>query len=140
MMTSPYNLMVVKELNGNMIRNKTKNVTLATEIEFANSMFSKARGLMFRSALPNGKSMLFTFGSEDHVGIWMLFMRFPIDLVYLDSRKRIISIYENIKPINLNPNTWKVYYPNTPAKYVLELSQGTVKKTGTELGDILDFD
>ena len=63
------------------------------------------------------------------------------------SRKKVFFIEfinrnKNAKtwqPIGLNPKTWKVYYPDTPAKYVLELSQGTVKQTGTELGDILDF-
>jgi len=123
-----------------MIRNKTKNLTLITEIELADSMFLKARGLMFRKEMDSKKGMLFTFNKQERTGIWMLFMRFPIDLVYLDSQKRIINIYENIRPIGLNPGTWKVYYPETPAKYILELSRGTVKQTGTELGDILEFE
>ena len=122
-----------------MIRNKTRNKTLISKIERADSYFAKARGLMFRSGLEEGQGMLFTFPSEDRVGIWMLFMRFPIDLVYLDSGKRVIDVFENIRPVSLNPRTWKVYYPKQPAKYILELRQGTVKETGTEIGDVLEF-
>ena len=122
-----------------MIRNKTKNKILVSKIEKAESFFAKAKGLMFRSEFPKDSGMLFTFDNEGFVGIWMLFMRFPIDMVYLDSEKRIVGIYENIIPVSMNPKTWKVYYPEIPAKYILELNSGLVKESKTEIGDILDF-
>jgi uncharacterized membrane protein (UPF0127 family) len=121
------------------MKNKTKNTVLAEKIELAGSFWKKMIGLMFRSGLEPGQCMLFTFGSEDYTGIWMLCMRFSIDLVYLDSKKRVITIYENIRPAGLDPRTWKVYYPDVPAKYVLELEAGAVKRTKTERGDIISF-
>jgi uncharacterized membrane protein (UPF0127 family) len=121
------------------MKNKTKNTMLAEKIELADSFFSKMIGLMLRKALGPKTCMLFTFGQEDYTGIWMLFMRFPIDLVYLDGRKRVITIYENIRPVGLDPRTWKVYYPDVPAKYVIELASGSVKKTRTVVGDVISF-
>lgn len=122
-----------------MIRNITKNKIIVSEIEKADSFWKKAKGLMFRKELDNKKGMLFTFENEDLVGIWMLFMRFPIDLIFLDFDKQIVEIRKNIKPVSLNPRTWKVYYPDVPAKYILEINSGVARKTGTEIGDILDF-
>lgn len=123
-----------------MIRNKTRKTILIENIERSDSFFRKAKGLMFRCGLDEDGGMLFTFSGEGRVGIWMLFMRFPIDLVFLDSKKRVTDIFEGIKPVSLNPKTWKVYYPSAPSRYALELSQGTVKRTGTRTGDLLEFD
>jgi uncharacterized membrane protein (UPF0127 family) len=123
-----------------MIRNKTKNTILVNETERADSVFSKAKGLMFRSELGKGRGMLFTFGREDYVGIWMLFVRFPIDLIYLDSKKRVVGIFERIRPVTFNPKTWKVYYPVVPSKYIIEVNSGIIRETGTEIGDSLEFE
>jgi uncharacterized membrane protein (UPF0127 family) len=122
-----------------MIINLTRKAALAMEVETARSFFSKALGLMFRSGLPDGRGMLFPFSGEGRVGIWMLFMRFPIDLVYVNSAKRVVGIFERVRPVNWRPGTWKVYYPPVPARYVLEVASGTVKRTGTEIGDVLEF-
>jgi uncharacterized membrane protein (UPF0127 family) len=122
-----------------MITNLTRKSVLAGEVEIASSFFSKARGLMFRSGLAEDGAMLFPFREEARTGIWMLFMRFPIDLVYVNSKGRVVGIFEHIRPVSLNPKTWKVYYPPEPARYVVELASGTVRRTGTRIGDVLNF-
>ena len=102
---------------------------IAENVEVAESLGSKALGLMFRKALPRKSAMLFIFDNPGKHGIWMPFMRFPIDIVFLDSRKRVVGLHERVKPISLRSGkTWKVYYPDKPAKYVIELPAGQVRR------------
>jgi uncharacterized membrane protein (UPF0127 family) len=64
--------------------------------------------------------------------IHMLFMKFPIDVVWVDSGMNVVDLKESIQPFNpLKPNTWRVYKPEKPARYVIELSEG---KLGTTFG------
>ncbi len=127
------------ETQDGRIVNRTRKRTLAREVEIADSFRERARGLMFRGSLPEGKALLMVFPDEGDHRIWMLGMRFPIDLVFLDSDKRVIGIHESIRPISLDPRTWKTYCAEKHARYVLELCPGTVRKTGTEQGDLAGF-
>ena len=118
------------------ITNSTRKNTVSNKTEIANSIFKRSLGLMFRK---EPRPLLMILDEESKPGIWMLFMRFPIDLVFIDSLKRVVSVVEDIKPINLNPDTWKIYYPSKPIKYVLELPAGTIKRKGIKTGDRLTF-
>ncbi len=120
------------------IVNLTKKTMIAEEVEKAESFWKKAKGLMFRKSLPEGKAILLIFEKEGNHGIWMPFMRFPIDAIFLDSRKRVVKIHENIQPMSLNPKTWKIYH-SKPVKYIIEMNAFSVKTTKTETGDIIEF-
>ena len=121
------------------ILNRTRNTILVKDIETADSAFRKAVGLMFRKELRKGRGLLMNFGRDSRPGIWMLGMRFPIDLVFIDRRKRVVDLREGIKPMSLNPGTWCVHYPRKSVRYVLELNKGMLKRTGTGIGDVLEF-
>lgn len=121
-----------------MIKNE-KGKVLARKVELADSIWKKTKGLMFRGSLPKGSGLLMDFGSEQRPGIWMFCMRFPIDLVYIDSSNRVVDIKEDFRPMTLNPLTWKVHYPKKPARYVLELPAGAARLTGTKLNSKLMF-
>lgn len=95
---------------------------------------------MFRGKLGENCGLLMVFRKQSKPGIWMFGMRFPIDIVFISSRKRVVDVRENVKPLSLNPLTWRVYYPRKPAKYVLELSAGAARATGTKPGDRLGWD
>ncbi len=122
-----------------MIINKTKDTILAKEIKIADNSGKRARGLMFRDSLPENQALLMVFPRKGNHKIWMFGMKFPLDLVFLDSSKRVIEIHENVRPMNLSPKTWKTYCSGKHAKYVLELNPGVVEKTKTGVGDLLDF-
>ena len=64
------------------------------EIELAESFFSRLRGLMLRSHLDSGKGLLLAPCNSIH----MLFMRFAIDVIYLDKEYRIKKIARNVLP------------------------------------------
>ena len=115
---------------------KIKNTT--KEIEFENiklcrSFGSLMKGLMFKK---EGKALL-DFKKEGFYGIWMLFMRFSLDMAFLNKNKEIVDIKRNIRPISINPKTWKTFYPKKSARYVLEVEKGKLKDF--EIGDQLEF-
>jgi uncharacterized membrane protein (UPF0127 family) len=56
---------------------------LATEVEVADSLFSQARGLMFRRSVPDDYALVFRFDRPRRRGLHMVFVPFPIDAVWL---------------------------------------------------------
>ena len=122
-----------------MMKNVTKDKILVKSIEVADSIGKKTKGLMFRENLDPETGFLMVFRYEGKHSIWMPFMRFGIDIVYIDKEKRIVDIKHSVRPIGKNPKTWKVYKPSKPCRYVLEVSSGLMKKSGTKIGDVLEF-
>ncbi|MBN3037607.1 MAG: DUF192 domain-containing protein [Candidatus Diapherotrites archaeon] len=103
---------------------------IARRVEEARSALQKAIGLMFRKSF-DGAHVLF-INSETRVGasIHMMFMRFPIDVVFLDSKKRVVDVRRDVKPWVLNVT------PNKPAKYVVELPAG---KADVKVGECVEW-
>ncbi len=122
-----------------MIRNKSRGTVLCATHEVAETGWQKTRGLMFRKVLPQGHGLLMKFEKESRPGIWMLGMRFPIDIVFLDSGKRVIRVVENARPLGLSWRSWRVYFPPRPVGFVLELPAGRARESRTMVGDEVGF-
>jgi len=58
--------------------------TLAADVERADSWLARARGLMFRRAVPDDYALVFPFGGTKRRGIHTVFVRVPIDVVWTD--------------------------------------------------------
>jgi hypothetical protein len=88
--------------------------------EWARTPWKKMLGLMFRPGVTT--PLVLEVGSESRIGasIHMMFMRFPIDAVFLDKHCRVVD-KATLKPWTLN------YTPKKPAKYVVEMRAGTAK-------------
>ncbi len=112
---------------------------IAENVEVAESGFHKARGLMLRKKLQRDSGLLMVFNKPGKHGIWMPLMRFPIDIVFLDSRKRVAGLHPRARPISFRKRTWRIYYPEKPAKYVIELPAGQIKRKNIQPGDRLVF-
>ena len=93
----------------------------------------RAIGLMFRDGIAENTCMLFIFPSEARQGIWMHNMRFAIDVIWLDSECRIVSLGKNLKPCK-SVFGCKTYLPDGDAKYVIEMKAGTVNKNKIKKG------
>ncbi len=113
------------------IRHKGRTIDVYLADSFAAMLF----GLMYWERLEKGKGMLFTLNSEGRIsaGIWMLNMRFPIDIVWMDSDGRVVDIEEKAKPC-ASFFRCKTYVPGSKAKYVLELNAGSARKLGIKVG------
>ena len=110
------------------------NVTINAEI--ADTIPKQIKGLMFRDSLPKNQGMLFIFGSDGYPGIWMMNMSIPIDILWIDSKHKIVDIVENAQPCRL---LCPSYTPKSAARYVLEVNAGFVEKNGIEIGDKAGF-
>ena len=91
----------------------------------ANSFASRFRGLMGVAQLPPGSGLLLPGTSSVHTH----FMRFPIDVVFLDSGRRIVSLVPSLRP-------WRLAAART-AESVLELAGGECERLGLAEGDVL---
>jgi hypothetical protein len=113
-------------------RNKAVKAYLADS--FAKKMF----GLMYRDRLERDRGMLFVLGRESVVGasIWMLNMRFSIDVVWMDRGGRVIDVAENLRPC-ASAFGCKTYAPRERAKYVLELNSGMARSLEIKRGEIM---
>lgn len=114
-----------------LIKNITKNNEL--EAMHARSPLALTKGLMFKKK----GSMLLEFPFSARHGIWMLFMRYPLDLIFLDSEKHVAEIIKNVPPLTLDPRTWKIYHPKIVARYILEVQTGDSRHYA--VGDLLEF-
>jgi uncharacterized membrane protein (UPF0127 family) len=75
--------------------------------------------------------MLFVYDRDDELTMWMKGMKFPIDIVWLDSEKRVVHYVENVQP---DAEPYEKYTPTSPARYVLELQAGMVERAGIKIG------
>jgi uncharacterized protein len=91
----------------------------------ATSFASRFRGLMGVAELPAGSGILFPGTSSVHTH----FMRFPIDVVFLDSGWRIVSVVAALRP-------WR-FAAAKSAESVLELAGGECERLGLAEGDVL---
>jgi uncharacterized membrane protein (UPF0127 family) len=123
------------------IANMTRKTVVAETVEVAGSFWKKSLGLMFRSGIDDSAGFLMEFGkpSKDLYSIWMLGMRFPIDIIFINARKEVTDVCGNVPPVYPNPATWKVYRPTRPVKWILEVKAGRAKETRTKPGDRLSF-
>ena len=75
------------------------------------------------------------FEKPEKEGFWMKDMKFSIDIIWIDENMSVIHIEKS-----LSPDTYpKVYYPESPAKYVLEVSAGQADSLGLKIGDKIEF-
>ena len=98
--------------------------------EVAVTGLQQQRGLSGRKNIPANYGMLFVFPKDDLHGIWMKDMLTPIDIIWLSDTGTILSINELVEP-----STYPfVFYPNVPARYVLEMRAGQSNARGWKVG------
>lgn len=100
-------------------------------LEIADTKIKRHIGLSFRKTLKNTKGMIFIFPEERRYPFQTENMRFPIDILYLDSSMKVVSIYQDIKP-SRNP-----IVPSRNGRYVLELPSGAARDYGITSGSQL---
>jgi uncharacterized membrane protein (UPF0127 family) len=91
----------------------------------------RENGLSGFKGLSDKELMLFVFDYDDVVGFWMKDMLFSLDIIWIDSAMKVISIEKNVTPETFP----KIFYPTKPARYVLELAAGMTDRLGTKIGD-----
>jgi uncharacterized membrane protein (UPF0127 family) len=110
--------------------NRTRQVYLATHLAFADTHWTRLRGLLgaSRGDFRNGCGLWIV---PCH-GVHTLAMGFPIDVVYLDRTRTVIHMEKGLQP-------WRFAPVRLQAASVLELPSQTVTGTGTGLGDKIEI-
>ena len=99
----------------------------------------QARGMMFRDSLEPRRGMLFIHDRPGHYTYWMYQVRIPLDILWLDSSKRIVEISANTPPCRTQASECPHYGGRERAQYVLELAGGMAEKYGLKTGQTLVF-
>jgi len=110
---------------------------LSEECELADSFIKRLLGLMFsgkfRDVLIKAKRESIEFAS-----IHMMFMNYPIDVVWINASHVVVDVLHGVPPLSLtNRKTWRLYKPKERAQYVLEIS--VKRPVEVEVGDEIDF-
>jgi len=99
-------------------------------VEFVDNDKDRAQGLMYRKSLPEGQGMLFDFGREQDVAMWMKNTYIPLDMIFIQGDGRILRIAENTTPLSE-----RIIASGGPVRAVLEVIGGTAQKLGIAPGD-----
>lgn len=107
----------------------------AFQVEVAETKYFLQKGLSGHKALKSNEGMFFVFEIPDNYGFWMKDMTFPIDIIWIGPDFKINHIEQGV-----TPETYpKVFYPEAPSKYVLEVSSGRSETLNFKIGDTVEF-
>jgi len=109
--------------------NTSKRTVLAERLREARTPWSRLVGLLNRNHLPEGEGLLIVPCSSVHT----FFMRFPIDVAFLDRKGRVLKVFMSVPPFRL-------LLGGPGARMALELPSGTLARTSTVPGDQLLFE
>ncbi len=111
------------------IINQTKGTELASDARFARSFWSRLIGLLGSRTLPSGAALVI----EPCTSVHTAFMRFAIDVLYVDRSRHVVKSVANLKPFRMSA----VLHGRCS---VVELPSGTIAATSTAPGDQLAFE
>lgn len=111
-------------------------VQLVTDV--ASTGDQRSLGLAVKDDLKESEAMLFVFSKENEYGFWMKGMKFPIDIVWLDSDREVVHVEHNLEPCGTG--SCPTYRPDGDALYVLETVAGFAKKYDVVRGTQVEFD
>ena len=110
------------------VRNPARGTVVAHNVCLADTPRARRVGLLKQAKLEPGEG-LWIYPSQAIHTFWM---RFPIDVAFLDRNLRVKRVYHRIPPFRLTRLVWG-------ARSVLELASGVLASTRTETGDQLQF-
>lgn len=99
-------------------------------IRIADTDAHRELGLMFVTHLPSDEGMLFPEDKPQIMSMWMKNTLIPLDMLFIDTRGRILCVLSNAKPESL-----EILTCDKPVKAVLEIGGGEAQRRGIKVGD-----
>ena len=109
------------------MRNRTRQAVLGDAVDVADTQAKRNTGLLKHSQLGPGEGLWI-----DTWSVHTFFMKFPIDLVYLDKKRKVRKVRKAVP-------AWRLSACLT-AHSILELPAGTIEATGTQAGDVIEIE
>ena len=101
--------------------------------EIADTDGARMTGLMYRGSLAETGGMLFVFPVPGRYSFWMMNMRFPLDIIWIDEARRIVDIKAGVEPCAAG--SCESILPRSDALYVLEVPAGFTLRHQAAIGD-----
>jgi uncharacterized membrane protein (UPF0127 family) len=117
-------------LRSNVLKavNHSRYALLGERVVQARTLLARARGLLGTRELPRGGGLWI----EPCRSIHSFGMRYEFDAVFLDGSGQVIGACSRFRRNRVSPIFWK-------ARGVLELPAGTIDRTATQVGDVVEF-
>lgn len=110
------------------IQNNTQQTTISDKCRMAEDFKTRLIGLLDRSEIHPGEALVITPCQQIH----MFFMKFPIDVIFVDRSDTVVGLVENIQPFGLSSIIRNSYR-------AIEVPVGTIAQTRTCMGDSIQF-
>ncbi len=112
------------------ITNLSNKKIMSEDFVVCSDIFTMAKGLMF--SRKQERALVFKFKKERKISLHMLFVFYPIDVLFLNKEKTVVGMKENFMPFTF-------YKSKKEAMFAVELNEGDIKKTKTMIGDKIRF-
>ncbi len=103
-----------------------KNNKIISKPKVAHTVFQKAKGLMFSKQ----RDLLFVFKTEERLNFHMVFVFYPIDIIFINHNFEVVDFKKSFKPFTF-------YYSKRKALYALEVKEGFIEENNIKIGDKL---
>lgn len=87
---------------------------------------------MLRGEFRSEQALVFPLSEPKRYSVHTFFMRFPIDLLYLNQELEVIESRKELPP-------WKTHKSEEEVSILVELPAGRIEEVGVKIGDVLDF-
>ena len=123
-----YNGCFVKKIESKCMKvyNSTQNNLIADDVKIAKNFITRSLGLIPKKIITEKEGLII----KPCCSIHTFFMKFPIDILFVDRKNRIIALYENVGKNHILPIHWN-------SLYVIELCAGQISAKNIKKGDII---
>jgi uncharacterized membrane protein (UPF0127 family) len=113
---------------------ETRSGPVLLDVEVADTDAQREHGLMFRRQLPENHGMIFLFGNEREITMWMKNTYVSLDMVFIGDDWHIVHIARDAEPLSTD-----IISSVQPASRVLEILAGQADKLGLKPGDTVSL-
>lgn len=110
------------------VYNSSKNNLVADKVFVADNFVTRTIGLISKKEILEGEGMVI----KPCCSIHTFFMRFDIDVLFVNKKNEVVAVYENVKPNRVLPIHFN-------SEYVIELPAGGVSSKNIQKGDLLNM-
>jgi hypothetical protein len=111
------------------IINQTKGKLLADKVIIADTFLARIKGLLGKNSLEENEALIIRPCSSIHT----FFMRFAIDVVFLDRQNRVVAFKKNLVPFRLT-------FAHHKACLAIELPAHKISQSYTQLNDLIKLE
>ncbi len=126
---------IITDMNQQRVSIAIGKANLRAEVADTDEL--RTKGLSGRQELEENRAMLFVFDNNAQHSIWMKDMRIPIDVIWLDEKKKVVHVEHDVWP---DSEPHETYVPPKPARYIIEIAAGEAKRAGIKVGVLAQFE